>query len=122
MSLRDRAAADLPVLFEADGEYVTVTDQSNASAVIKAITQDIGYLLDPETGQGFASRRASVALPMAALRAAGMGDPVGTSDTSRRPWVVAVTDSDGTVRRFKVTESHPDDTIGLVTCLLEAFE
>jgi hypothetical protein len=67
-------------------------------------------------------RSAHVVIALASLAAAGFADlPVGVADKQRRPWVVEFNDIAGKARKFKVSDAHPDRTIGCVVCALEAF-
>jgi len=59
---------------------------------------------------------------MAAFAEAGMDLPRGVSDSTELPWQVRVTDPQGTERLFKVASAKPDNTIGLIVCMLEALE
>ncbi len=125
MSLRDQAASDLRTFLE-DAETgfavtVTVTDPAGTTAELAGFAADIGEALDPITGQIIVSRRASVALPIAAFIEAGLGTPRGIVDSATRPWVVAFTGADGVERTFKVTQAAPDE-LGVVTCILEVYK
>ena len=124
MSLIDQAAADLQA-FLGDaagfGRSITVTDPAGSTATLTGYTADIGETIDPETGQAVSGRRASCALPIQALTDAGLGVPRGIADASSRPWVVRFNDFAGTERVYKVSEAMPDTTVGVVTCLLEAY-
>lgn len=124
MGLRAQAATDLgTILGDTDGFGwpITVTDPAGTSAALTGFSADIGVIIDVETGVAVAGRRASVALAIAALTAGGLGVPKGTSDGATKPWVVAFNDIAGTSHTFKVCEAHPDTTIGIVTCRLEAY-
>lgn len=125
MGLRAQATADLQAILEDENDFawdISVTDPSGATASLKGFTADIGTDIDLETGATVAGRRASIALPIAALAAAGLGIPVHISDAASNPWVVSFLDGDGvTTRTFKVVSTMPD-SIGVVTCLLEVYK
>lgn len=126
MSLREQAAADLEAIVEDDtggfGWPITVTDPAGASAALIGLSTDIGTTIDPDTGQAVAGRRASIALRIASLAAAGLGVPVGIADAATSPWLVTFDDIDGTSYDYRVLESMPDRAIGVVTCLLDAWQ
>lgn len=126
MSLRQQAAADLADIVEDDvtgfGWPVTVTSPGGLSAALTGLTNDIAYAIDPETGQAVTGRIASVALRIASLTAAGLGIPVNVPDTDRFPWIVQFDDINGNSHTWKVIESQPDRTIGIVVCRLEAYQ
>jgi hypothetical protein len=104
------------------GFDITVTDPAAAQGAMVGYSNDIGQMIDPDTGQAVSGRRASVALRISSLVAAGFGLPEGIADSASKPWVVEFLDIGGTAHKFKVQESHPDRTIGAVTCLLERYE
>lgn len=126
MSLRTQAAADLKAIVEDSaggfGFAITITDPAGTSAALVGLTTDIGTTIDPDTGQAVAGRRASIALRIASLTAAGLAVPVGVADSASRPWLVTFDDIDGTSHDYSVLESMPDRAIGVVTCLLEAWQ
>jgi len=126
MGLRQIAQADLKAILEDDvngfGWPITVTDPSNVSASMKGHSNDIGQMIDPETGQLVSGRLASVTLMMSSLADAGLGIPVGITNSSQRPWRVTFDDIDGVSHTFKVTNTMPDRTVGNVVCLLELWQ
>lgn len=125
MNLRQQANADLEaILGDASAGFgwaISVTSPAGVTAALTGFSTDIGHVLDPSTGTMVAGRRASVALSIAKLALAGLGIPRGVSDQSAKPWVVVFADIAGVTRTFKVTESMPDQAIGIVTCILESY-
>ena len=67
-------------------------------------------------------RAASVSLRLSTLDARGIGRPVGIEDSKAKPWVVEFLDINGLSYTFKVKSSDPDPTLGLLVCILEAYE
>lgn len=126
MSLREQAAADLTAIVEDDtggfGWPITVTDPAGTSAALVGLSSDIGTTIDPDTGQAVSGRRASIALRIASLVAAGLGIPTGIASAASKPWLVVFDDIDGTSYSYRVLESMPDRAIGVVTCLLDAWQ
>lgn len=125
MSLRERAAADLKVIVEDANGFgwpITVTDPFGATAALRGLSTDIGHTIDPETGIAVSGRRASIALAIASLTAAGLGIPRGIADAAGKPWVIVFNDIGGSPHTFKVCEAMPDRAIGVVTCILEAYK
>lgn len=125
MSLRQLAEADLGLIMEdattGFGWAITITDPAGVSASLTGLSDDIAQLIDPDTGQAVSGRMASVALRLSSLTAAGLGIPVGISDSSSRPWVVQFDDINGTAHTFMVQKSNPDRALGIVTLILEAY-
>lgn len=119
MDLHQLAEADLAFTLEGDGQTVTLTDPTGASADFQAISNDISLLIDPETGVPVSGRNANVALRIASIRAAGFLLPKGVEDGAEVPWVVDYTTVDGDTVTTKVMASNPDRAIGLITLRLE---
>lgn len=124
-SLRSLAISDgteiLEDSVEGAGWPIEVTDPDGTTADLTGFSQDIGQVIDPETDQVVSGRLASVVLPIASLTAAGLGIPEGIADATSKPWVMVFDDSEGVEHTFKVSESHPDRTIGQVLCFLEVY-
>lgn len=125
MSLLDQARTDLAQIL-ADDENgfawsVTVTDPDGASAELTGMFQDIGQLIDVDTGVAVSGRQVSVSLGLTSLTAAGLGVPAFVSDGTQRPWRVDVTARDGSARHYKIQDTRVDDVIGTILCFLEPY-
>ena len=124
--LRDIAETDLATILE-DGVFgfgwpVSVTDPSGTVGALTGYSTDISQLIDPDTGVAVSGRLASVALRMSSLTVAGLGLPQGIADAASKPWLVTFDDINGAAHTFKVVQSNPDRALGVVVCLLEAYE
>jgi hypothetical protein len=125
VSLRQQAAADLlGIVEDADGFGwpITVTNPIGTTLAMIGLSTDIGQTIDPETGQAVAGRRASVALSIARLEAAGMGIPRNIAEKASKPWVITFADISGASHTYKVATAMPDIAIGCVTCMLESYK
>lgn len=125
MGLRTIAEADLGVILE-DGIYgagwpIAVTDPVGTVGNLTGFSNDIAQLIDPDTGQAVSGRLASVVLRISSLTVAGLGLPVGVADAGSKPWVVQFNDINGGAHKFKVAQSNPDRTLGIVACLVEFY-
>lgn len=124
MSLRAQAEADLAVTLEAQtdfGEPFTLTDPSGfASATqLYGATSDIGQVLDPDTGQAVSGRHATLVARESTLTAAGYTAlPEGVADANSKPWLVDFAGVSTASQRYKVVQSFPDRTLGVVTLVL----
>lgn len=125
MGLLETAAADLQaILADAGGGFavpIQIVAPDGRTVTINGQATDIGLSIDPETGMAVSGRKASVALPIRALNAAGIGQPCGVSGRSANPWRVKLTLPTGGEQTFKVSSSAPDK-LGCLICFLEAFE
>ena len=125
MNLRLTAEQDLGAILE-DGTMgfgwpIQVTDPSGLSVPLTGFSDDISQIIDPDTGEAVSGRLISVALRISSLTAAGFSLPVGISDAASKPWIIGFDDINGNPFTFKVAQSNPDRTLGLVTCLLELY-
>ncbi len=125
MSLRAVAAADAKAIVEDPNGFawpITVTSPAGATHVMLGLTKDIAATIDPETGIVVSGRSASVTLSLASLAALGLGMPKNVPEKTSKPWVVQFYDTAGLLHVFKVSDSMPDLTYGIVVCKLEAYK
>lgn len=126
MSLRELAESDLAGIVEDSvtgfGWEIVVTAPDKQTVIMTGLSNDISQVIDPGTGMAVSGRSASVSLRLSTLDAAAIGRPVGVADSGAKPWVVEFLDINGLPHKFKVKSSDPDPTIGLLVCILEAYE
>ena len=126
MNLRLQAEADLGAILEDSamgfGWAVVVTDPDGKVGNLDGFTDDISQIIDPDTGQAVTGRLASATLRISSLTEEGLGLPKSIADSSKKPWTVEFEDVNGSSFLFKVSESNPDRTLGIVVCMLEAYE
>lgn len=124
--LRDLAEADLGFILEDQYGFrwpIAVTNPDGLRVPgLFGFSNDIAQVIDPETGTAVSGRSASVAIRTGLLADNNLGIPRGISDSSKKPWVVEFDDINGGAHKFKVSESMPDRSIGVVVCMLEAYE
>ena len=121
MNLRALAESDLAAVLEDDvygfGWPISVTNPAGVVAPdLVGSSQDISQIIDPDTGQAVSGRLATVVLRISSLSAVGI--PAYIADEAGKPWVIIFDDINGA---FKVAESNPDRTLGVVVCILEAY-
>ncbi len=124
MSLVDQAAADLAAIFADEqgfGVEVFLTTPDGIRVGVRAFAADVAHLIDPQTGQAVSGRVVSLALPLASL-VEWPGLAAGTVDTDRRPWVVELCDPRGVEHTFRIRETRPDRTLGVLLCFLEPYK
>ena len=129
MGLRQLAEADLAVLMEDETTGfafpILLTDPSGftGNSPLTGLSDDIAQVIDPDTGQAVSGRLASVSLRISSLIAAGFTElPEGIADAAKKPWLVGFDDINGFSHTFKVSQSNPDKTLGIITCLLEFYK
>lgn len=122
MALRDIAEADLAATLEGDeGVEFTVTDPTGNSATLRGVQNDIGTMIDPNTGQAVSGRQAHAVIRIATLTAAGLGLPINVQDSGGKPWIFDMQSVNGEAARFKVIKSRPDRALGVVSVALGSF-
>jgi len=125
MSLRTQIEADnTEILTDQDdfGWPLTITDPDGLSKPLVGYSADISQAIDPDTGVVVSGRMASIAISISVLTEAGFaGLPEAVADSDSRPWRVSFEDTALNPYTFKVRESNPDRTAGLVVCYLESY-
>lgn len=121
MGLRATAAADAKAILEDSstgfGWPLLVISPAGVETAVTGFSSDIGQTIDPDTGQAVAGRRASVAVHVTALAAV----PDVTADADVKPWRVQFANASGAVTLWKIVEVLPDQAVGVLVCLLEAY-
>ncbi len=124
MGLRQIVRDDIrKILADVDGPQwpITVIDPDGVTADLKGLSNDIGQVIDADLGVVVSGRSASVSLSILDLSDEGLGIPEGIADSTKKPWIIKFDDIAGNPYTFKVSESMPDRTVGLVVCLLESY-
>jgi hypothetical protein len=126
VNIRQLAEADLAVTLEDEvggfGWPVTITDPAGVSASLSASSGDIAQVIDPDTGQPVSGRLATAVVRISSVYAAGFTElPRAIANTALRPWVVQFDDINGRPHTFKVSQSNPDRTLGMLSLILEAY-
>lgn len=126
-NLRVIAQADVRAIL-ADSAFgaalsLTITNPSGNSGVLTGWSNDIGLLIDPDTGQAVSGRFATCAFTFLDLASISVpGIPSGIVDSTKKPWRVAFTNERGVSYTFKVVETQPDQTLGYIVCTLEIYK
>jgi hypothetical protein len=126
MNLRQQAESDLRFILEDSttgfGWPITITDPDGLTCELTGYSNDISQVIDPETGQIVSGRSATVALRIASIVKAGYAKlPTGVADKKIKPWVMECKDINCNIHTFKVIQSNPDRSLGILTCILEAY-
>lgn len=124
MSLRHTAAIDCGLILEDTLGFaydICITDPSGTSAKLLGFSNDVSEIIDPDTGEAVSGRTATIAIRIELLSCKGMGIPENVSEADKKPWVVVFDDINGNPFTFKVFDSKPDRSLGLVVCHLESY-
>lgn len=129
MNLRQLAEADLAVTLEDNsngfGWPIKVTDPDGFvnSKPLYGMSNDIGLMIDPDTGTAISGRFATVTLRISSLISAGFSTlPRNISDKNLKPWLMSFDDINGNNHVFKVKSSMPDRGLGILSVTLEAYK
>lgn len=126
MGLRDIAAADNRTILNDSvsgfGYSITITDPTGNETPFTGFSNDIGQLIDPDTGVAVSGRLATVAIHIQDILDAGLTLPESIADRSQKPWLVTFSDINGFSQIFKVSNSNPDRTLGMLVCILEFYK
>lgn len=127
MSLRAKAEADLGYILETHQEGfrwpIKLIDPNGTQLDTFGFSNDMGQVIDPDTGMLVSGRQASVALRISTILNAGLLLPHGETRETENPWEVKVFDVNNTVEnRFKVFETAPDRGLGLIVLHLELLD
>lgn len=126
MSLRSTAEADTTRILEDNdtgfGWPITLIDPSDLETELIGYSNDIHEIIDPDTGVSVSGRKVSVALSISSIEAANIPLPYAIADEKTKPFVIKFNDNAGNEHIFKVMESNPDRTLGIITCILEIYE
>ncbi|MCK9556234.1 hypothetical protein M0R36_10550 [bacterium] len=101
---------------------MTITAPDGSTAVVLGFTSDIHLSVDPGTGELVSGCKASVSVLISDLEDAGFGAIHSVADSSSRPWLITMADSKGTETVYKVVETNPDRSVGLMLIFLGEYE
>lgn len=128
MTLRAHAAEVLRTIAnDTEGAFgwpIVLTAPDGFASVESLVgrSQDIAQVIDPDTGQPVSGRLASASLVIQDILDAGYTElPRAIANTAQKPWLVTFDDINGVSHTFKVSESNPDRTLGVVNLLLECY-
>ena len=125
IGLRELAHSDMLQIMNDESGFrwpcvVTSPDLSSASLFCRST--DIHLSIDPGTGEVITGRQASVSFALDDLKKKGMQSIRGIEDSTSKPWTVTTKNINEVEQVFKVVQTYPDNTLGLVVCFLEAYE
>jgi hypothetical protein len=124
MSLAAQAEADLATVLEAGQDFgvpFVLTDPAGFASAeqLRGGFSDIGQVFDPGTGAALSGRHATVTARMSTLAIAGYGAlPEGVIDEAELPWLVDCAGPSTASQRYKVVQTFPDRTLGLIVLVL----
>lgn len=119
MSLKDLAKRDIARFLGNSNEYNSISflAPSGQTATVTGIDSKIHLGVD-EGGNPVNSKKATISVPESSLIAQGYPVRDSKGEVSLRRHKIDVSDSTGIVKQYVVQEIFPDETFGLITCIL----
>ncbi len=120
MNLLDTARMDANNIVQ--GEFsspCTITNpQRTVSASLPALSTKHHITINPDTGQPVNAKNAHICLSETKLNELGYATRVN-GEISLIGHFIEVPDSTGIVKKYKISESWPNETLGLIVCILQ---
>ena len=120
MSLLDTARMDAKNIVQ--GEFsspCTITNpQRSVSVSLSALATKHHIIINPETGQPVNAKNAHICLSETKLNELGYITRVN-GEVSLVGHFINVSDSTGIVKKYKISETWPNETLGIIVCILQ---
>lgn len=120
MSLLDTARMDAKNIVQ--GEFsspCTITNpQRSVSVSLSALATKHHIIINPDTGQPINAKNAHICLSETKLNELGYITRVN-GEVSLVGHFINVSDSTGIVKKYKISETWPNETLGLIVCILQ---
>lgn len=124
MGLLEQAASDLHSIFGSTGEFskamVLITPAKEEISIIGLHTKH--HLGVDTEGDTMESRTAHASFTEKQVTDQGKSIRNLKGDVDLAGWLVRVKDSTGTEVTYAVQKKFPDETFGLITCILEDYK
>lgn len=126
MNIRLLAESDLALLMEDTthgGSWPITLENPDGqkSDSMSGLSNDIGLLVDPDTGVAVSGRLATLSIRTSSLLASGLGIPEDIKESDKKPWKVTFTDVNLRPYTFKIATVAPDRGAGVMTFTLEVY-
>ena len=127
MSILDLAKADIKkITSDLNGFAVSMTfiamDYDDTTATINGLHTKHHIGINPETGAIINSLNAHISFTEALLTELGYPVRNDNGEVAMRNHKVIVKDSTGIEKTYLIRENFPDETLGFIVLMLEAFE
>lgn len=124
MNLIDQAKADIEQITSNLNEFaveIIFTSPTEQTATISGLHTKIHLGVDTD-GLAVNSKKAHISFSEKFLTDASYPVRNSSGEVNLRNHRVSVKDSTGILKNYTVKEIFPDETIGLITCMLDDFE
>lgn len=124
MNLIDQAKADIEQITSNMDDFaveIIFTAPNEQTATISGLHTKIHLGVDTD-GLPVNSKKAHISISEKFLTDAGYPVRNASGEVNLRNHLVSVKDSTGTAKTYRVMEIFPDETIGLITCMVGDYE
>lgn len=125
MSLLDQAKADIQTITANSSEFgrsITFTAPDDSTATVIGLHSKHHLAINPDDGTPVNAKNAHISVSEALLTAASYPVRNASGEVNLKGHVVSVKDSTGLSKNYKIREWFPDETIGLITCILDSLD
>jgi len=118
MSLTD-ARNDLQEIIQGEfSQNIKVTSPVGFSVNVKGVASKHHVGIDPETGRGINTKNAHCSFSEKSLNDLGYVTRNTDKEVSMIGHVIETADNTGVVKKYRINEAFPDETLGLIVCML----
>lgn len=124
MSLRQRAQRDIARITTNKSHFgwPVVISYKGKEYQADCFSNNIGQTFDSDTGTVVSGQTATASISVIELQNKNIPEPVAVYNENRDPYLVSFNDGLGRDFLFKVVDTYPDRTLGLIVCILERFK
>lgn len=118
MSLAE-AKKDLVDIIEGDfGVEITITNLSGQTLSITGLASKHHIGINPDTGEPINTKNAHCSLSEKTLTDNGYAVRDSNGEISLKGHKISFKDSSDIVKQYRINETFPDETLGLIVCIL----
>jgi hypothetical protein len=125
MSLLDQIAEDIRQIASNGDEFAVEAffqAPGGQEATVNVIATKFGMAVDAQSGTAVNSKSASLSVSEKTLTDAGYTVRNANNEVALIKHKVSWTDSSGTTWKYQIRENIPDETIGLIVCILSDYK
>jgi hypothetical protein len=126
MSLLNFARSDWKLILGSKKDFsvdITITrPETGETALVVGLNTKHWFKVDYETGMIVNTRNAHINISEAELIAAYFPTRNAAGEINIKGCLIRVADSTGIEKDYVITQSHPDETVGVLVCLLGDYK
>lgn len=126
MSILEKARRDMQQIVESDSGFATdvvLTRPDNSQSIeIRAFASTHRISVNPETGQLINAKNVHFSVSESTLQDSSYSVRNASNEVALKGHLITFTDSAGIERTYSINEAWPDETLGLIVCMLGDYE